>query len=305
MPNLVIDVKNVIKSYPSTLAVDELSFSVDEGTCFGLLGPNGAGKTTMMKILYGMASRDSENQSVVNVFGYDPRDNELEIKFISGIVPQEDNLDQELSVEQNLLIYSRFYGMKKKIAQERIDYLLHFMELSEKRTAKIRELSGGMKRRLTIARALLNDPKLLILDEPTTGLDPQVRHIIWDKIRKLKREGVTVLLTTHYMDEAFQMCDRLIIMNAGRAVLEGHPATLINQNMETYVLEIFNSEKCSQLTIPEAVRTEETEGRLLLYSQKLENLESVLECFDAGDFYLRQTNLEDLFLKSTGRHLNE
>ncbi len=305
MKQLAITVKHISKSFGKLKAVQDLSFDVEKNSCFGLLGPNGAGKTTTMKCIYGKNHRDNPKPEQINVFGYDPGHNDLEIKYLSGIVPQEDNLDLELSVSQNLTIYSRFYGIAGKEAKQRIDYLLEFMELTEKQHAKIKELSGGMKRRLTIARALINNPKLLILDEPTTGLDPQVRHLIWDKLRTLKKEGVTILLTTHYMEEAFQVCDTILIMNNGSKVLEGNPTSLMKDNIEPYVLEIYQSEKTNIDICPDCVRKESTEGRILLYSDEFSTLEKLTENHIGGDFYLRQSNLEDLFLKSTGRKLNE
>jgi lipooligosaccharide transport system ATP-binding protein len=290
--------------------VDNVSFRVEKARCFGLLGPNGAGKTTLIKILYGKTKRDKPlpgKQSLVNVFGYDPLQNELEIKYLSGIVPQEDNLDLELSVIQNLLIYARFYGLSKRKVLSHIESLLEFMELSDKINSKIRELSGGMKRRLIIARALINNPQLLILDEPTTGLDPQVRHIIWDKLRKLLKEGVTIIITTHYMEEAFQICDRLIIMHKGKKILEGIPQNLVSKNMEPYVLELYNPDPdhFSRNEFIQSLRMEITDSRILLYSDALEPLQKITKKYPAGQYYLRQSNLEDLFLKATGRKLNE
>ncbi len=234
----VIRVHNVSKSFGRLRAVDDLSFEVEEGTCFGLLGPNGAGKTTMMKMIYGRSHRDGHDGEVIDVLGFDPAREELAIKFLSGVVPQENNLDDELNVIQNLMIYSKFYGLPGKVAKERIQGLLEFLELSEKIKSPIKELSGGMQRRLVIARALLNNPKLLILDEPTTGLDPQVRHVIWDKLRQLRAQGTTILLTTHYMEEAFQICDTVLIMDKGKKVLEESPRRLLRENIEAYVLEV-------------------------------------------------------------------
>ena len=231
MTGTVITVRNLNKSFGKIRAVRDLDFSVEPGICFGFLGPNGAGKTTVMKILYGKCTRDN-NSSEVNIFGYDPVNNELAIKYLSGVVQQEDNLDDELNVIQNLMIYSKFYNMPIDVARQRIEYLLGFLELSEKADSKIKELSGGMKRRLVIARALLNRPRLLILDEPTTGLDPQVRHLIWDKIRQLKKQETTVLLTTHYMEEAFELGDNLLILHKGEKIMEGRPKQLLNENIE-------------------------------------------------------------------------
>jgi lipooligosaccharide transport system ATP-binding protein len=305
MNDIVIKVENVSKTYQSLKAVNSLSFEVEKSTCFGLLGPNGAGKTTVMKMLYGRTRRDTIPAGNISIYSHDPKTDELKIKYISGIIPQENNLDDELSVEQNLYIYSRFYGMNKKKAMKRINSLLDFMELSGKKKSSIDALSGGMKRRLIIARALLNDPKILILDEPTTGLDPQVRHIIWDKLRILKKEGVTILITTHYMEEAHQLCDRLIIMNLGENILEGTPDTLIRNNIENYVLEIYDT---NQLPIPArnaSIRLEKTTSRILLYSHKLAELEKISTGYKKGTYYLRQSNLEDVFLRITGRALHE
>lgn len=305
MKETAVSVENISKSYKSLKAVSNLSFEVQKSECFGILGPNGAGKTTMMKMLIGKTLRDNPKDSEIKVFGYDPRHNELDIKYVSGIVPQEDNLDAELSVIQNLLIYSKFYNINKKTALERIEYLLDFLELTNKKNAKIRWLSGGMKRRLVIVRALINNPKLLILDEPTTGLDPQVRHIIWDKLRLLKNQGVTILITTHYMEEAFQLADKIIMMYNGEKVLEGNPAGLIEENIEKYVLEIIKNQKENQLKEIKNIRVDKSENRTFIFSNELGALEKISRAFSPGDFYLRQSNLEDLFLKVTGRELNE
>ncbi|MFC1858748.1 ABC transporter ATP-binding protein [Thermodesulfobacteriota bacterium] len=305
MKTLAIKVDNTSKSFRKIKAIDSLSFEVEKAQSFGLLGPNGAGKTTMMNIIYGKTRRDDPQPGQINVFGYDPLNNELEIKYLAGIVPQENNLDIELSVVQNLLIYSKFYGLGKRDVMPRIEYLLDFMELSDKKEAKIKELSGGMQRRLILVRALIHSPKLLILDEPTTGLDPQVRHLIWDKLHMLKQEGVTILITTHYMEEAFQLCDNLIIMHNGKKVLEGNPAALVQENMEPYVLEIFKRAATEKVNPPPDVRMEKTFSRMLVYSYNIKALENISAVFQPGDFYIRQSNLEDLFLKTTGRNLNE
>jgi len=302
MNNNIISIENISKKFGDFTAVSDLSFKVEKGTCFGILGPNGAGKTTAMKMLYGKAIANSGN---INIFGYDPGKCELQIKYISGIVPQDDNLDVELTVLQNLLVYSKFYGQKKSVAVERIKYLLDFMELSEKINAPIRALSGGMKRRLTIARALLNNPKILILDEPTTGLDPQVRHLIWDKLRTLQKEGVTVLITTHYMDEAFQICDFLMLMNKGKKILEGTPNQLIKDNIERFVLEVWNLSDIKKDYDAEEIRHEKLNNMIYYYSDNIDTLDKLSKQFNAGDYYLRQSNLEDVFLKTTGRGLNE
>ena len=309
MATTVITVSNINKSFGKVRAVCDLSFSVESGSCFGFLGPNGAGKTTAMKIIYGKCTRDQDGDGRMDIFGYDPATNELAIKYLSGVVQQEDNLDDELNVIQNLMIYSRFYNMPAGTAKERIEYLLDFLELSEKADSKIKELSGGMKRRLVIARALLNSPRLLILDEPTTGLDPQVRHVIWEKIRQLQRQQTTVLLTTHYMEEAFQLCDRLLIMHKGRNIMEGRPHDLLEQNMEKYVLEVRDAEpgpKIRAEMIPAGVRMDDALEIVRYYCDQIDVLkELAASALKAGNYLIRQTNLEDVFLKATGRGLND
>ncbi|MEN6349761.1 MAG: ATP-binding cassette domain-containing protein [Syntrophomonas sp.] len=309
MNDTAIQIRNLNKSYNGLKAVDNLSFSVEKAECFGLLGPNGAGKTTTMKIIYGKAEPDKNTETLIDIFGYDPGRQALKIKALAGIVPQEDNLDTELDVSDNLYIYSKFYGMGSKEAKKRIEELLCFMELQEKTRVKIRELSGGMQRRLTIARALLNNPRLLILDEPTTGLDPQVRHLIWNKLRELKEMGVTILITTHYMEEAFQICDRIIIMDKGQKIMEGKPRELLAGNMEKYVMQIYNVGKDEPLAAitrdNKGLRYESYEDILFVFSDSMEKLSRLGEALQDTEYYIRQANLEDLFLKVTGRSLNE
>jgi lipooligosaccharide transport system ATP-binding protein len=305
----IINVENISKSFGKIRAVRELSFSVESGSCYGFLGPNGAGKTTVMKIIYGKCIRDKNPSGLMDIFGYDPATNELAIKYLSGVVQQENNLDDELNVVQNLMIYSKFYNMPVKNAKERIEYLLNFFELSDKTKSKIKELSGGMKRRLVIARALLNSPKLLILDEPTTGLDPQVRHLIWEKIRQLQKQHTTVLLTTHYMEEAFQLCDQLLIMHKGQKVMEGRPADLLEKNIEEYVLEILDTEliklECHYIH-QNNIRIEDNPGVMRYYSNDIDVLKDFsASCLESGNYLIRQTNLEDVFLHATGRQLND
>ncbi|MFH1429112.1 MAG: ABC transporter ATP-binding protein [Candidatus Margulisiibacteriota bacterium] len=304
--NSVIKVTNVNKTYRGKIvAVKRLSFEVERSTCFGFLGPNGAGKTTMLKMIYGKALRDIKPPGEIEVLGFDPLYNELNIKHLSGVVPQENSLDIELNVCQNLHVFAKLYGLSGRDEERRIDELLEFMELSEKKQCKISELSGGMQRRLIIARALLNNPRLLILDEPTTGLDPQVRHLIWDKLHQLKRKGITILLTTHYMEEAFQICDKVLIMNNGEKVLEGNPKQLLKQKIEKYVLEVYQNEAVDGLIGLEQVRYETGEERTMFYSNDIEQLKALTAHFTAVDYYIRQANLEDLFLRTTGRTLQE
>jgi len=304
--NKPITVQHTYKSFGSLKAVDDLGFEVDSGTCFGFLGPNGAGKTTMMKMIYGKCMRD-KGESFIQVFGLDPAGHSLDIKFMSGVVPQDNNLDEELNVSQNLRMYAKFYGMHRKEARERIDELLTFFELSEKKKSKIRELSGGMQRRLVIARALLHTPKLLILDEPTTGLDPQVRHLIWEKLRQLKKRGLTIMLTTHYMEEAYQLCDTILIMDKGRKMIEGEPRILLKNNIEQYVLEVLSDDAVKDLkgcAEQKGARRDLVHGRPIFYSDTMESLKCVADNLKHGEYNLRQANLEDLFLKLTGRELN-
>lgn len=305
----VIAAKGVTKNYGSLRAVDNLSFQVRAGTCFGLLGPNGAGKSTMMKMLYGKAMRDrAASGDELLIFGYDPARDALAIKALSGMAPQEDSLDEELDVLTNMLLYARFYGIPKKEALRRTHALLDFMELGGKLRARIRELSGGMKRRLIIARALLNEPKLLILDEPTNGLDPQVRHLIWDRLHHLRAGGTTILISTHYMDEAYHLCDDLVIMDQGRAVLQGNPRELVEKNIERYALQIFSKGSMNLKRGKDArekIRVEEAGGMLYIYADTLPPLEKIASALTSRDYILRQTNLEDLFLRATGKGLND
>ncbi|MEM3078503.1 MAG: ABC transporter ATP-binding protein, partial [Nitrososphaerales archaeon] len=209
----VVSAENLMKKYGDIVAVDGINFSVEQGECFGFLGPNGAGKTTTIKMIQCVSPKTSGK---LEVLGMDVDLYPKEIKRNLGVVPQENNLDPDFTVYENLMVYSRYFSIPKNEAKERIEKLLKFMQLEEKRDAIIERLSGGMKRRLILARALLNEPKILILDEPTVGLDPQARHLIWDRIRSLKKEGVTTILTTHYMEEASQLCDRLVIMDYGK-----------------------------------------------------------------------------------------
>ncbi len=309
MNDQVITIKNLNKTFGTLQAVEALDFQVQKAECFGLLGPNGAGKTTTMKMIYGKNEPDLDQKTVIRIFGYDAPGESLAIKSLAGIVPQQDNLDTELNVHDNLLVYSKFYGMTTGEAKERIEELLLFMELRDKAKAKIRDLSGGMKRRLTIARALLNNPRLLILDEPTTGLDPQVRHLIWNKLRELKETGVTILLTTHYMEEAFQICDRIIIMDEGKKIIEGKPRELLKQNLEQFVMEIhgITSKKDFETVYfdQNGIRYEFFNNIFYAYSNNSEALTKYGETGQVEEYYIRHSNLEDLFLKVTGRSLNE
>jgi lipooligosaccharide transport system ATP-binding protein len=307
MPEPVIVFDGVHKTYRDVKAVDGVSFDVPASICFGLLGRNGAGKSTILRILYRKAERDRDPRGRVQVFGFDPERDELAIKCRTGVVPQDDNLDEELDVGQNLRVFARLYGMPRARAEHRIAELLDFMELREKAAAPIRALSGGMKRRLTIVRALLNEPRLLILDEPTTGLDPQVRHAIWDKLRQLKRGGLTIVLTTHYMDEAYQLCDDVLVVESGRAVLRGHPKALVEEQIEPYVLELTDSKLAPQALArldPTRARVEPADESVRVYARDYEVLKAVADELPPSDHHLRPSTLEDVFLKATGRRLD-
>jgi lipooligosaccharide transport system ATP-binding protein len=308
MNNHAIEIQKLYKSFGNLNAVNGIDFCVEKMECFGLLGPNGAGKTTTMKMLYGKSFPDAHPNTRMDVFGLDPRRQALHVRSFSGLVPQQDNLDQELNCRENLRIYAKFYGMKKDMAERRICELLDFMELSEKAKSHVRELSGGMQRRLTIARALLNQPKLLFLDEPTTGLDPQVRHLIWNKLRELKQNGLTILLTTHYMEEAFQICDHIVIMDKGDKILAGEPKTLLENNLEKFVLEVYRicrgKGDCEMYFKQRNIRYEYFNELFCAYADDYEALQAFGRTISPSNFHLRPSNLEDLFLKVTGRRLN-
>lgn len=303
----VVRVSHVSKHFGSVRAVDDLSFSVHRAQCFGFLGPNGAGKTTMMKMIYARVVRNPGHGGEIDIFGMDPNTDELGIKYISGVVPQENNLDEELNVVQNLLMYAAFYRLGRQKARRRIEELLDFMELTEKAGSRIRELSGGMKRRLVIARALINEPQLLILDEPTTGLDPQVRHLIWDKLRQLKRQGTTILLTTHYMEEAYQICDEILIMHEGKRIMQDGPASLLQANIEPFVLELMHENSVESIVdevLLRRVRLDTSYEVTRFYAVNMEDLSAITDGLVGYRYHLRQSNLEDVFLKATGRTLN-
>ena len=295
----VVRAENILKSFDGFQAVKGVSFGVTPGECFGLLGPNGAGKTTLLKMIYCFSPRDGGNLSV---FGLDPDRAPAAIKNRLGVVPQTDNLDEDITVRQNLEVYSGYFGFSRKKMKAKIESLLGFMSLESKVDAQIRELSGGLKRRLVIARALLNDPDLVVLDEPTTGLDPQVRHLIWAKLRELKAKGVTLLLTTHYMEEAHQLCDRLVVMDQGKILAEGAPGELVSSRVPAYVLELPAA--LAPASVPAAVQVETHGDVAFLYSASTPELEALARAA-GGNFRIRSSSLEDLFLKLTGRDLHE
>jgi len=304
----LIEVDNLTKKFGDFTAVDGITFSVKQGESFGLLGPNGAGKSSTMRIIAATSQRTSGD---VKILGKDPEVNGPQIRAHLGVVPQQDNLDEELTCAENLYIYGRYFGLPKKMVIAKIDELLEFAQLIDKKDTKVNALSGGMKRRLTIARALVSDPDILMLDEPTTGLDPQARHILWDRLFRLKEKGVTLLITTHHMDEAEQLCDRLIVMDKGQIMAEGAPAELIKQYSSKEVLEVrFGSDRNAQMVDKLkslATRLEELPDRLLLYTESGEDLLAKITGMNIhpNTSLVRRSSLEDVFLRLTGRSLIE
>jgi lipooligosaccharide transport system ATP-binding protein len=304
----LVDARHLTKRFGDFTAVDDVSFEVRPGEAFGFLGPNGAGKSSTMRMI---AAVSPVTEGFLRVMGLNPAADGPEIRGRIGVVPQEENLDEELSVYENLLIYGRYFGLPKKLIDERIAELLHFAALQERRDSKVEPLSGGMKRRLVIARGLINQPEMLILDEPTTGLDPQARHLLWDRLYRLKQQGVTLIITTHYMDEAEQLCDRLVIMDKGRIVAEGSPRQLIEQHSTREVLELRFSLGMQEEMVARvhglARRIEVLPDRVLLYSDDADETAGLL--FGRGvvpqSMVSRRSTLEDVFLRLTGRSLIE
>jgi lipooligosaccharide transport system ATP-binding protein len=296
------------KSYGDFEAVKGVDFEVYRGECFGFLGPNGAGKTSTMKMIYGVAVPTGGE---LRVAGLDVREHGREIKRRIGVVSQENNLDEDLTVRENLLVYGRYYDIPKKLALQRAGELLDFVQLQEKANAEVEELSGGMKRRLLIARALINDPEIVILDEPTTGLDPQARHLVWERLRALVNEGKTLILTTHYMDEAAQLCNRLVIMEGGRIVTEGSPEAMIREHVSPEVLEFRAGNGSLDGLRPvlenEADAIEESGDILLAYTSDAGALMEKVRTSGAraDNTTYRRSGLEDVFLRLTGRRLVE
>ena len=307
-PHYVITAKNLTKTYGDFKAVDNISFEVPAGESFGLLGPNGAGKSTTMRMIGGVSARTSGELSIM---GLDPQQHGPQVRAHLGVVPQQDNLDEDLKVRDNLIVYGRYFGLPLSYLRPKADELLEFAQLTDRAKAKVDSLSGGMKRRLTIARSLINEPKILLLDEPTTGLDPQARHILWDRLFRLKESGVTLILTTHYMDEAEQLCDRLIVVDKGAIMAEGSPAALIKEHSTREVLELrFGSER--NATVGEQLtgigeRLETLPDRVLIYTHDGEAaLEQVTERgLRPITSLVRRSSLEDVFLRLTGRSLVE
>ncbi|MBB5474210.1 ATP-binding cassette domain-containing protein [Cellulomonas hominis] len=308
MPAPVIAARGLVKRFGDLAAVDGIDLEVPPGESFGLLGPNGAGKSTTMRMIGAVSSRTAGD---LRVLGLDPDTHGPEIRSQLGVVPQEDNLDTELRARDNLIVYGRYFGLPRAVCAERADRLLAFAQLEDKARAKVDDLSGGMKRRLTIARALVNEPPVLMLDEPTTGLDPQARHVLWDRLFRLKERGTTLVLTTHYMDEAEQLCDRLVVVDHGRIMAEGSPAELIRTYSSREVAELrFGSDR-NEAAARELAgvgdRIEVLPDRVLVYASDGEAVldHAVRVGMRPTTSLVRRSSLEDVFLRLTGRSLIE
>jgi lipooligosaccharide transport system ATP-binding protein len=306
--NEIIHARNLVKRYGDFTAVDGISFDVRGGECFGLLGPNGAGKTTTTRMI---ACVSPVTAGELTVDGLDVRREPRRIKALLGVVPQEDNLDPDLSVRQNLAVYARYFDMPRALAEERIDESLDLFQLLDKQHQTIWALSTGLKRRLAIARGLINQPKILVLDEPTTGLDPQARHLVWQKLRYLRSQGVTMLLCTHYMEEASHLCDRLVIMHQGHILVEGTPDALVEEHTGREVVELHlrgpeRDRVLAGLAARPGLTVEEVEDILYIYARTADGRADIAELVPESERVVyRHANLEDVFLRLTGRGLVE
>ena len=302
---VVIEAKGLTKKFDDFTAVDHLDFQVYKGECVGFLGPNGAGKTTTVRMMYCFLP---PTNGELTVAGLSVHTKCREIKSIVGVAPQEDNLDPDFTVIKNLTVYARYFDIPKDVALKRADEQLKFFQLEEKRDVSIMALSTGMKRRLIFARALLNQPQILLLDEPTTGLDPQARHLVWDEVRHLKKKQVTIILTTHYMDEAEVLCDRILIVDRGKIIEEGTPADLVKKHVGEDVLELDYDEKIVPVlkqAFPDA-RFEKLGDRMQIFTDKPHGVfEGFLNEHPLQNVTIRKANVEDVFLKLTGRGLRE
>ncbi len=296
----VVALRGVVKRFGDLTAVDGASLSIEPGTCYALLGPNGAGKSTLSRIIGGTSPRDG---GAVAVFGMDPWEEQVAVKTRLGVVPQDDGLDDELDVLGNLHVYGGFFGLRGDVFRARCRRLLEFMELTGRETTLVMALSGGMRRRLAIARGLLNQPEFLILDEPTTGLDPQVRHAIWAALRRLRAQGMTILLTTHYLEEAEQLADRVGILHKGRLVADDAPAALIRANLPSHVVE--TEADSVDADAPSDAVVERHGDRMFVFLDDQERLLEWAARHATGRTLARLTSLEDVFLKLTGRALDE
>jgi lipooligosaccharide transport system ATP-binding protein len=299
----VISARGLTKQFADQRAVNGIAFDIYPGRCFGFVGPNGAGKTTTLRMTMGLTPPSS---GTLSVFGLPVTGNAPAIRARVGIVPQADNLDPDFTVEENLQIYASYFGLAGEQVTSRIKALLAFVSLTDRRTAKTDTLSGGMRRRLTIARALINDPELVVLDEPTTGLDPQARHVIWGRLSELKARGKTLLLTTHYMEEAQRLCDELIIIDHGRILASGSPRALIRENVEPEVLELHGRrDRIDHLLNGFELRTESVGDTVYCYTDDAHHVMERFKTYPDLSVLQRSANLEDVFLKITGRELRD
>ena len=309
MTGPLVEARALTKRFDAFVAVDGVDFAIEPGEAFGFLGPNGAGKTSTMRMI-GCVSPRSGGE--LRVLGLDPAHDGARIRGRLGVVPQEDNLDTELTVWDNMMIYGRYFDLPRAVIRERAAELLDFVQLADRRDSRVDPLSGGMKRRLTIARALINEPDLVLLDEPTTGLDPQARHMLWDRLYQLRQNGVTLVLTTHYMDEAEQLCDRLVVMDEARIVAEGSPRELIAKHVTREVVEVrFDRSANPAAALPKlrslAKRVEPLADRVLVYTDHGDaTVEAITnDGIAAASVLVRRASLEDVFLILTGRTLED
>jgi lipooligosaccharide transport system ATP-binding protein len=307
--DVLIRARGLTKRFGEAVAVDGIDFDLHRGEAFGFLGPNGAGKSSTMRMI-GCVSPPTSGE--LSILGLNPVRDGPAIRARLGVVPQEDTLDVELTVRENLLIYGRYFGLPRDVIAERTATLLDFVQLSDRAKDQVEPLSGGMKRRLTIARSLINEPEILLLDEPTTGLDPQARHAVWDRLYRLKQQGVTLVLTTHYMDEAEQLCDRLVVMDDGRIAAEGSPRELIDRYSTPEVLELrfepeFHQQAAEKLADAPAERMEVLADRILLYVINGDAALAAVRALglDPVTSLVRRSTLEDVFLRLTGRRLED
>ena len=291
----VIEARDLTKRFGDFTAVAGISFFVKPGETFSILGENGAGKSTTMRMI---ACRAPLSSGSLRVGNFDVSENDREIRSLIGVVPQENNLDPDLNVRENLIVYSRYFRLPKKAAEERCDELLNFIKLFEKKDAKVDHLSGGMKRRLIIARALLHRPKILLLDEPTTGLDPNVRQEIWEKLEELRgTENLSIILSTHYMDEAEKLSHRLIILSDGKIISEGVPGEIIERNVKKYALEIRGLESIDKESIENRILVQKRGNTYIFFAESMEELTPIMRRFESRQLILRPSNLEDVFLQ--------
>ena len=301
--NIVLEAKNLEKKFSDVLAVNKINFKVKEGEVFGFLGPNGAGKTTTMKMIQCVSPKTGGD---LRVFGLDVNQYPKEIKQVMGVVPQMDNLDPDFTVIGNLIQFSRYFDIPLEDAKKRANELIDYVQLNDKKDSSVDKLSGGMKRRLVLARAMINNPKLLILDEPTTGLDPQARHLIWEKLKDLSSKGITVIITTHYMEEAARLCDRLVIMDNGEILVEGKPKDLVKKYVGDHIVEAENNPQIKTCLEKNNIKYEIANESVEIYNENVSDITNLIlkECVDSG-VTARPATLEDVFLKLTGRKLRE